>query len=681
MRTFNRFDRHCFIIAVLLLLPPVVAAMDFTDDLGSTIHLGGVPRRVVSLVPSTTEILFAIGAGDAVMAVTHHDTWPAGAAEKPVVGGFFSPSPERIAAMNPDVIFASPLHRAVMARFEHASPTVIYLDTQRLEDSFETIRLVGRIFERTAAAESLERRIRADLAMITQKTSKIPLDQRLRAMRIMGRERIMTPGDDSFQNDMIRAAGGITPRIGRNSAVVPVSLEAWRAFNPQVLYGCGRDREVVERFLDRPGWREVDAVRHHQIFTFPCELTCRAGVHSGDFVSWLAARMYADSFANNGEQLHQDAVLKQEPVALDFDYLSDAAILDSRIFDFTNQSLLLRFTTPMGVISTLEGPRSGILAVGNHYAPPACWSISHSGGLTAVRNAVYRTLGLSGEGTSFLFTGANMGNLSIQKRSFRDMTVAALVTAGVKSNAMRASRDTGVYYEPGTINVILLTNMHLSTRAMTRAIITATESKTAALMDMDIRSAYRPGRYRATGTGTDNIIVVEGTGTAIDLSGGHSKMGELIASAVHAGVVEAVFRQNAIRSGRNVFQRLADRGISVAGLMGGEGCSGLLTSGDRTAAMETLLMTPAHAGFVAAAFAIGDAYRQGLISDLSAFERWALQVAGDVAGRPISELKPLITQDDLPEVTATALNALANGICYRSADAHAASPLYGTETK
>ncbi len=76
------------------------------------------------------------------------------------------------------------------------------------------------------------------------------------------------------------------------------------------------------------------------------------------------------------------------------------------------------------------------------------------------------------------------------------MTVYALVTAGVESNAVRMSVDEGRFYEPGTINVILMTNMKLSSRARTRAIISATEAKTAAMEDLDVRSSASPQRIR-----------------------------------------------------------------------------------------------------------------------------------------------------------------------------------------
>ena len=85
-----------------------------------------------------------------------------------------------------------------------------------------------------------------------------------------------------------------------------------------------------------------------------------------------------------------------------------------------------------------------------------------------------------------------MENLSVQKAQFKDMNVYAIVTAGVEDNAMRMSVDEGMFYEPGTINIILLTNMKLSPRAMVRAVITATEAKTAALQDLDVRSSYSP---------------------------------------------------------------------------------------------------------------------------------------------------------------------------------------------
>ena len=105
-------------------------------------------------------------------------------------------------------------------------------------------------------------------------------------------------------------------------------------------------------------------------------------------------------------------------------------------------------------------------------------------------------------------------------------------------------RDGKFENAPGTINIILLTNATLSDGAMARAIITATEAKTAALQDLDVRSTFT-NQNQATGTGTDNIIVVSGKGLGKPLgsTGGHTKMGELIAVSTKIAVTEAIRKQ------------------------------------------------------------------------------------------------------------------------------------------
>ena len=90
------------------------------------------------------------------------------------------------------------------------------------------------------------------MQLIREKMARIPKEKRKRVMRFMGRDEVMAPGDDSFQNELIRAAGGVPPVWGKSGAIVPVTLEAWQRFNPQVLYGCGGDREVAQAFFSRP---------------------------------------------------------------------------------------------------------------------------------------------------------------------------------------------------------------------------------------------------------------------------------------------------------------------------------------------------------------------------------------------------------------------------------------------
>ena len=637
---------------------------EFVDASGTSVVIKAPPSRVVSLVPTITEIIFSIGAGDAVEAITYHSTYPSETAGKPIVGGFFSPSIDVIEAIQPDLIFLSSLHRGIKERYAGRCP-VVTLDARSIDDLYLNIDLLGRIFNKQEEAGKLKEQIKTRFQLIARKTARIPAEKKKRVIRLMGRDRIMTPGDDSFQTEMIKAAGGIPPALGKNGNIVVITEEEWMKFNPQIIYGCGGDRETARRFFNRPGWKDVEAVKKGKIFYFNCDLTCRASTRTGDFVSWLSSTIYGDEFSRRQDQVLKEKIFKSRKLHLDIDYIKDARISYSTIRDFENKTLIIDFKKPLTVVSTLEGERKGIESIGNHYLPPPSWGITHKSGLKDERKRIYDILGKSEKNTSFLFTGADMDNLAVEKARFKEMEVYALVTAGVRSNAMRMSEDEGRFYEPGTINIIILPNMELTPRAMTRAIICATEAKTAALQDLDVRSRYTPLVNQATGTGTDNIIVVQGTGIRINNAGGHSKMGELIAKAVYSGVKEAVYRQDGLIASRNIFQRLKERGIGISELISVDQCECSVEKGDLSGGLEGVLLQPEYASFVLSSLAISDDYERGLVTDLGAHKLLCKRVAEKIAGQRIGDMMDLVAIDNIPPVLKMTLNAILNGIYFK----------------
>lgn len=669
-------SRTCSLVLHLLILSLLFAVwagnvlaypFEFKDDSGNKITIKREPERVVSLVPGITEIILEIGAGHALKGITYHSTHLPGTAEMKIVGGFFSPDPERIEEIEPDLILYSSLQKEVRERFTGRGVALINLETSSLRQSYDHILLLGRIFNRMNRAEEIVRGIQDELDLVHKKAERIPPAGRKRVIRIMGLkgDALMAPGDDSFQNEMIHAAGGIPPRFNKSGQVVYVNQEEWNRFNPQVVYTCGGQREDLARFLDRPGWRDVDAFQSGRILDFPCDLTCRAATHTGDFVSWLSANIYPEDFAEEAAQVLPDGVRETRTIPVPLDYVKKAQILYSRIRDFRNKSVIIDFTQPMSVLSSLEGFRQGIDTVGNHYSSPPCWVLNHDADLCGLRKQVLRAMDRPVEKTSILFTGADMDNLSVQHAQYREMEAWALVTAGVRSNAVRMSADPGNFYEPGTINIILLTSRRLTRRAMTRAVIGATEAKTAALQDMDIRSSYSSPVNQATGTGTDNVIVVQGTGRELDQTGGHCKMGELIASAVYQGVKEAVYKQNGMHARRDVFQRLKERRIHVPGLVSfiprdcGE------KESDLAGAVEALLLQPEYSSFVTSSLALSDAYEKGLVKDLESFRLWCRAVAERIAQTEIEEMAEWIEPDGIPVVIRMSLDAILNGIVHR----------------
>ena len=652
-----------FIILSFFAVYSPASSIDIIDDAGHTVFLQEIPHRVVSLVPSATEIIFALDAGERVVGITHHSSGLKGAGHTAVVGGFLSPSVDRIAALEPDLVIASPLHSEIIGQVGNRCP-VLVVQTRQMADACKHIRLMGKLFDKGEAAEKLVESNRRMLDHIAQKVAKIPKEKRKRVMRFMGRNEVMTPGNDSFQNEIIRAAGGIPPDFGRHGSVTAVSQDEFVGFNPQYIYGCGQDRQAMDRLLARDGWNSVDAVANLKTRTFPCGLTCRASSHLGYFVAWLSSFIYSEEFSDISNEVLPRETVNTRPVQIELEYVEKAVVATSVIHDFENKSLIVDFTSPRAVVSTLDGQRDGITTVGNHYSPPPCWALNHSSGLTELKEGILPVIGRETGSSAFLFTGADMDNLAVKKETFKEMIVYALVTAGVRGNAMRMSRDLGNYYEPGTINIIILSNMELTPRAMTRAVISVTEGKTAALQDLDIRSSYLPLTSSATGTGTDNIIVVQGDGRPIDNAGGHCKMGELVARAAYAAVREAIAKQNGIVDKRNIFERLTDRQLSVRQLV--DSARGIEEAEKNrfSQAFEQLLIEPSYAGFIETAMALSDGADRGTVNDFGFFEAWCLDVAGRISGQEIDELTPYFADSPFPGPLITALNAVFTGISY-----------------
>ena len=666
-------QRLLILLTMLLLLPTKdlpgqEEQITFTDSSNDFITLTSRPVRVVSLVPSVTEMLLKIGAGKAVLGVTLHDIRPAETAGKELVGGFFNPDLDRVAALKPDTIFYASIQDGVVERFA-GKATLINLSASSINESFDQIRLLGKIFGKNDKAEKIIAEQQRQLTLIEKKIALIPKEKRLRTIRLMDRDKIMVPGDNSFQNEYIKRAGGIAPQFGENGSIIEPDLVKWQEFNPQVIYGCGGESQVLS-IISQPGWGDVDAVQDNRIIFFPCDLTCRASTHTGYFVSWLAARLYENEFADPEQLVLPAKVVQKRELEIDYDYIAQAEKVYSDILDFRNKSVLIKLKEPMTILSTLEGWRQDISFIGNHYFPPPSWGLDHSQGLAGLRKRTFSALELKEEDTAMLFTGADIDNLAVATARYKEMKVTALVTAGVKSNAVRMAGDVGAYYEldelneldknkkeekPGTINIILLTNTTLSKRAMTRALISAVEAKTAALQDLDIRSTATSKINPATGTGTDNILIVQGTGPQIDATGGHTKMGELIARAVYDGVNEALAKQNGITSNRSIFARLKDRKTSAWQLSRLCDCENELGKD-----LEQLLLQPGYSSFIAAAFAISDHYERGLVIDLSSFDTWCRTVASQIAGKEVDVKE--VEDPDQPLVMRKALGALVTGL-------------------
>lgn len=185
-------------------------------------------------------------------------------------------------------------------------------------------------------------------------------------------------------------------------------------------------------------------------------------------------------------------------------------------------------------------------------------------------------LGLNPTNCAGLSTAAHMKYATSVSSSYNGTSVTAIVTGGINKNGGRAgdpaSWDERAFSEEnrrhGTVNIMLAVDSHLSEGAMTKAVVTATEAKTAAIQELLAQSFYSDGL--ATGTGTDGIIVIANPQSEIYLTdaGQHSKLGELIGSTVLAAVKRALYLQTGLgyQQQHNVFCRMRRFGVTEQGI-------------------------------------------------------------------------------------------------------------------
>jgi adenosylcobinamide hydrolase len=242
----------------------------------------------------------------------------------------------------------------------------------------------------------------------------------------------------------------------------------------------------------------------------------------------------------------------------------------------TDDAVVIRFHGRRNVLSTSwmnGGYREDLEAVFNHQISLEACDTCHAGNGSVQQylEGVARDLGLDPETVTGLITRAEMKNTASIAESFRDVTVRAIVTAGIDKNGGRAG-DPASFCENGdsagpvggTINTIILINANLPEYAMTRAVMTATEAKVAALQQLMARSIYSTGI--ATGSGTDMIVIVADPGSSRHFSntGKHSKLGELIGRAVIRATAVALEMETGLSpaSQRDVLVRLSRFGVS-----------------------------------------------------------------------------------------------------------------------
>jgi len=289
-------------LGATLLLPSLAAALSLTDQTGRRLTLAAPPHRIVSLVPSVTEVLFAIGAQDLLAGVTDFCDYPPAARGKPSVGGMVAPSLETIVKLKPDLVVAttSGNREETFVQIERLKIPIYLVNPERAADVLDLISRLGALTDHDGAAArlvaSLDRRIKAVAARVA------PLP-RPRVLYVLWPDPLIVPGRGSLVSELLRLAGADSVTADAPDAYPRYSLEAAVARAPDVIilasHGSGQGLMVREKWEQ---FSRLPAVKAGRLYTADGNLLHRYGPRMVDGLERLARLIHPEAFKTPAAQ-------------------------------------------------------------------------------------------------------------------------------------------------------------------------------------------------------------------------------------------------------------------------------------------------------------------------------------------------------------------------------------------
>lgn len=254
-----------------------------------------MPDRIISLTPSLTEILFALGAGKRVVGVTDSCDYPPEVRNLPDVACWFDPNMEQLIALKPNLVFGlQTAHQHLQSELESHDIRFVLVNPHTVEEAINDITRLGEILDRPDAAQGLVSNLCARLFVVDTSVRKIASKNKQTACRIldMDEDRFHVAGPLSFQYDIISRAGGRNVTCAEKEAYPKITLNHLLQWDPQVIFNCGFDLNATAGIVDKKAWQSLQAVQSGKVFSFDCALTCRTGPRIVDMVELLFETLY-----------------------------------------------------------------------------------------------------------------------------------------------------------------------------------------------------------------------------------------------------------------------------------------------------------------------------------------------------------------------------------------------------
>lgn len=281
---------------------PTTAPFLLKDGLNREIMFEKPAARIISIAPSNTEVLFAVGAGAQVVGRDEFSDYPEQVADIANVGGGFGQlNTEAMVSLNPDLVLASELTPAEQVDAIEKLGMKVYLlpNPQTIEEMYENLRIVGQITGHTQDAEKMIAELKARVKAVDDKLA--PLETRplvFYELDSTDPNAPWTAGMGSFIDTLIARAGGVNLGSKLKDAYAQISIEQLLLDQPDVIvlgdYTWGG--VTPEDLTARQGWTDLEAVKQGKIYTFDDNLVSRPGPRMVDGLELLAKLLHPDLF-------------------------------------------------------------------------------------------------------------------------------------------------------------------------------------------------------------------------------------------------------------------------------------------------------------------------------------------------------------------------------------------------
>ncbi len=264
--------------------------------MGREVRIERAPQRIVSLAPSNTEILFALGLGDRVVGVTRYCDYPEQAKEKRVIGGFTTIDPDEIISLKPDLILAfGDLQKSLANELEERGQTVFWWYPHTVDNLLEAFERIGKLTGRSHNAQQLRKKMEERLDAIQGRVKNIHEQERPTVFRVMSLDPLGTIGGDAFQSGIYRLAGGKNIFADTKKDYFKIEFETLLKLDPDIIVVAGQNEiEAKAKIKSREGWEGLTSVQTDKIVVIPAELICRPGPRLALTIEQLAKEFHPE---------------------------------------------------------------------------------------------------------------------------------------------------------------------------------------------------------------------------------------------------------------------------------------------------------------------------------------------------------------------------------------------------